>query len=151
MRPTTAMAERERTMVRSNMLRQPWLSWSEVVSVNSLYGILWNSVNSVNFEIRRDLFYRINSIFFSFFRRFCPPPVPKMQITSTVLWIIVGPLSTRSQCQIHKQRQRHNKFHKECVNVFRLKYPGIMYIDWNILWIMTPTVHRRRQRHNQNA
>ena len=44
---------------------------------------------------------------------------------------------------IQMQKRRQKKFHEEWVNVYRLKFPVLIYICWHVcpLLISTPTVH----------
>ena len=53
------------------------------------------------------------------------------------------------QMQRQRQEQGHKKFQEECVNVNVL-----MYIGWNVLWLMTPTAHvktKAKKRQWQNT
>ena len=52
------------------------------------------------------------------------------------------PAMTMAMTNTHTQKKtKKPEYLRKCDSVFKLKHPVLMNIGWNILWLMTPTVH----------
>ena len=63
--------------------------------------------------------------------------VPPVIFYQWIVGNIYNHTASTSTKATQRQRQRHKRFQEECVNVHRLKFPVLLYVGWNYLWLMT--------------